>query len=159
MAGGKKNEEVCKGLAISPATLHRWKEHYGGADVSTVKELKAVKGENARLKRLVANQALEVRRNFPASVVLAVLAALIALRGAPAYLRSDNGPEFVARAVQVWREGSRRGSIVYRAGQPVGERIDRIVQQPVAGRAFEPRRICLPVGGASPERRVAAGRQ
>jgi hypothetical protein len=30
-------------LEISSATYHRWKEQYGGADVSTVKELKAVK--------------------------------------------------------------------------------------------------------------------
>ncbi len=60
LAGGKKIEEVCKGLEISPATCHRWREQYGGADVSTVKELKAVKAENARLKRLVANQALDL---------------------------------------------------------------------------------------------------
>lgn len=60
LAGGKKIEEVCKSLAISPATYHRWCEHYGGAEVNTVKELKAVKEENARLKRLVANQALDL---------------------------------------------------------------------------------------------------
>lgn len=60
LAGGKKIEEVCKSLAVSPATYHRWREHYGGADVNTVKELKAVKEENARLKRLVANQALDL---------------------------------------------------------------------------------------------------
>ena len=60
LAGGRKIEEVCKGLEISPATYHRWREHYGGADVNTVKELKAVKEENVRLKRLVANQALDL---------------------------------------------------------------------------------------------------
>jgi putative transposase len=60
LAGGKRIEEVCKSLAISPATFHRWQEHYGGANVNTVKELKAVKEENARLKRLVANQALDL---------------------------------------------------------------------------------------------------
>ena len=60
LAGGRKIEEVCKGLEISPATYHRWQEQYGGADVATVKELKAVKEENGRLKRLVANQALDL---------------------------------------------------------------------------------------------------
>ena len=46
--------------------------------------------------------ALEVRRSFPAAAVLVVLAALLGQRGAPEHLRSDNGPEFVARAVQAW---------------------------------------------------------
>ena len=59
LAGGKKIEEVCKGLAISPATYHRWQEQYGGADVNTVKELKAVKEENVRLKKLVADLSLD----------------------------------------------------------------------------------------------------
>jgi len=59
LAGGKKIEEVCKSLAISPATYHRWQGQYGGADVNTVKELKALKEENARLKRLVANLSLD----------------------------------------------------------------------------------------------------
>ena len=58
LAGGKKIAEVCQRLAVSPATCHRWQEHYGGADVNTVKELKAVKVENARLKRWVADLSL-----------------------------------------------------------------------------------------------------
>ena len=60
LAAGKTIEEVCKSQEISPATYHRWKEEYGGADVNTVKELKAVKDENVRLKRLVADQALDL---------------------------------------------------------------------------------------------------
>jgi putative transposase len=46
--------------------------------------------------------AIEVRRSFPARQVLVVLAQLFALHGPPAYLRSDNGPEFVALAVRGW---------------------------------------------------------
>ena len=59
LAGGKKIEEVCKGLTISPATYHRWQEQYGGADVNTVKELKALKEENTKLKKLVADLSLD----------------------------------------------------------------------------------------------------
>ena len=59
LAGGKKIEEVCKALTISPATYHRWQEQYGGADVNTVKENKALKEENAKLKRLVADLSLD----------------------------------------------------------------------------------------------------
>jgi len=59
LAGGKKIEEVCKSLAISPATYHRWREQYGGADLNTVRELKALKEENAKLKKLVADLSLD----------------------------------------------------------------------------------------------------
>lgn len=61
LAGGKTVEEVCKSLTISPATYHRWQKQYGGADLDTVKECKALKEENSRLKRLVANQALDIQ--------------------------------------------------------------------------------------------------
>jgi putative transposase len=46
--------------------------------------------------------AIEVATSLPAARVIAVLARLFALHGAPAYLRSDNGPEFVAHEVQSW---------------------------------------------------------
>jgi putative transposase len=46
--------------------------------------------------------ALEVRRSFPARQVVVVLADLFKQHGSPAYLRSDNGPEFVALAVRGW---------------------------------------------------------
>ncbi len=59
LAGGKQIEEVCRTLAISPATDHRWQAHYDGADLNTVKELKALKKENARLKKLVADLSLD----------------------------------------------------------------------------------------------------
>ena len=59
MAGGKSVEEVCKGLGISPATYHPWQKEYGGADLETVREYKALKEENARLKRLVADLSLD----------------------------------------------------------------------------------------------------
>ena len=45
---------------------------------------------------------LEVERRFRAAEVVAVLDRLVALRGAPTYLRSDNGPEFVATVVERW---------------------------------------------------------
>ncbi len=55
MAGGQKIEGVCRTLAISLATYHRWQEQHGGADVNAVKELKALTEENAQLKKLVAD--------------------------------------------------------------------------------------------------------
>jgi putative transposase len=46
--------------------------------------------------------AIEVRRSFPAQQVVAVLARLFKEHRAPSYLRSDNGPEFIALAVRGW---------------------------------------------------------
>jgi len=46
--------------------------------------------------------AIQVRRSFPARAVLAVLKQLFAEHGAPEFLRSDNGPEFIAKAIRDW---------------------------------------------------------
>jgi putative transposase len=51
--------EVCKALGISEATYYRWKREYGGMQVDHLKRLKELEKENARLKRLVAEQALD----------------------------------------------------------------------------------------------------
>ena len=44
---------------VSSATIHRWKSKYGGMTLSELKRLKALEEENARLKRIVAQQALD----------------------------------------------------------------------------------------------------
>ncbi len=59
LAGGKKIGEVCRELRISEQSYYRWRKEYGGMQVSQAKKLKDLERENARLKRLVANQALD----------------------------------------------------------------------------------------------------
>jgi len=59
LAGGQSVEEVCRKLEVSAPTYHRWKEQYGGAKEETVKRVKELEKENARLKRLVADMALD----------------------------------------------------------------------------------------------------
>lgn len=51
--------EICRRAGITPQTLYRWKAKYGGLQVSDAKRLRALEDENARLKRLVAEQALD----------------------------------------------------------------------------------------------------
>lgn len=73
-AGGASIEEACRKLEIRAPTYHRWKQEYGGAKVETVKRLKELERENARLKKLVAEQALEMailKEVAEGSVVLA----------------------------------------------------------------------------------------
>ena len=51
--------EVCKKIGVSEQTYYRWRQKYGGMSPVAIQELKALQKENARLKRLVADQALD----------------------------------------------------------------------------------------------------
>ena len=57
---GQELPEVVKQLEVSEATYHRWRAQYGGMKADDVKRLKELELENARLKRIVADQTLEV---------------------------------------------------------------------------------------------------
>jgi transposase-like protein len=56
---GLRVPQVCKKLGISEQTYYRWRKEYGGLRLDQAKRLKALEQENARLKRLVADQALD----------------------------------------------------------------------------------------------------
>ena len=58
---GETAQAVCREKNISEATLYRWKQQYGGMQLDELKELKALREENARLKRVVADQALNIQ--------------------------------------------------------------------------------------------------
>ena len=57
---GKKIPEVCKLLGIGQQTYYRWRQKYGSMEPEMSKELKALQKENAQLKKLVADQALDM---------------------------------------------------------------------------------------------------
>lgn len=57
---GKSIPEICKELDITDATYYRWRQKYGGMSPDMVKQLRAVQKENVQLKRLVADQALDI---------------------------------------------------------------------------------------------------
>jgi len=56
---GRKVPEVCKMLGIVQQTYYRWRQKYGSMAPEMAKELKALQKENAQLKKLVADQALD----------------------------------------------------------------------------------------------------
>ena len=56
---GATTAEVCRRHGISEQTFYRWKQKYGGLERGEATRLKALEEENARLKRLVAEQALD----------------------------------------------------------------------------------------------------
>ena len=57
---GQSIEEVCRHLEITESTWHRWKNQYGGMKADDAKRLKELEKENTRLKRIVADQALDI---------------------------------------------------------------------------------------------------
>jgi putative transposase len=97
--------------------------------------------------------AIRVARKLKATDVIDVLSDLFILRGVPGHVRSDNGPEFVAEAVQAWitavgarmayiapgspLQGHRRGPDPCGTGSTallsMGERLPRELQRPAAG--------------------------
>lgn len=57
---GKLVKDISREHGISDATFYNWKAKYGGMQVSDVKRMKELEEENSRLKRIVANQTLEI---------------------------------------------------------------------------------------------------
>lgn len=53
--------DLLRNYGISAGTFYRWKAKYGGMEVSDAKRLKGLEDENRRLKRLVADQALDIQ--------------------------------------------------------------------------------------------------
>lgn len=64
------------------------------------------------------NLVLEVGRGFTAQAVVEQVAGVIARRGAPAHIRSDNGPEFIATALRRWMEEQAVGALYIEPGSP-----------------------------------------
>jgi putative transposase len=61
LAEASSVDEVCRKIGISRNTFYAWKKKFGGMDVSDARRLKQLEDENRRLKKLVADQALDVQ--------------------------------------------------------------------------------------------------
>jgi putative transposase len=57
--GGEGTKEICRRMGISTATFYSWKKQYAGVGVSELRELRQLQEENGKLKRLVADLALD----------------------------------------------------------------------------------------------------
>jgi putative transposase len=60
LAAGTPIEQICRKLEVGEATFHRWRQQYGGLKSDEMKRLKELEKENARLKKIVADQALDL---------------------------------------------------------------------------------------------------
>jgi putative transposase len=57
---GAKTADLCRNHGVSPATFYKWKSKFGGMEVSDVAKMRGLEDENRRLKRLLADSALEI---------------------------------------------------------------------------------------------------
>tara|TARA_R100000750_G_scaffold28981_1_gene18358 strand:+ start:2396 stop:2662 length:267 start_codon:yes stop_codon:yes gene_type:complete len=53
-------KELCRQHGVSDATFYKWRSKYGGMEVSDARKLKALEVENAKLKKLLAEQMMDV---------------------------------------------------------------------------------------------------
>lgn len=60
LSQGSTMAEVCRKIGVSNVTYSRWRKEYGGMKIDQAKRLKELEKENTRLKRLVADQALDM---------------------------------------------------------------------------------------------------
>lgn len=58
-ASGEKAKDLCRELGVSGPSFYAWKTKFGGMNISDVKKMKDLESENLRLKKLVANLALD----------------------------------------------------------------------------------------------------
>ena len=146
LANGSDVQSACRGVGISDATYYNLRKRFGGMGRSQLSELRSLEKGNARLKKIVAELELDKLCNGRSYKMLTVLdeytrqalAVIVCVRmgtddvlevlyplllryGRPEYIRSDNGPEFVAQVMQDWLAGSQAYPDLSRG--TLGERI------------------------------------
>lgn len=57
---GESVKVISRELGVTPTTVYIWRKKFSGMDVSEAKKMRALESENSRLKRLVADQALDI---------------------------------------------------------------------------------------------------
>ena len=60
LAMGMSVHDACRQIGVTDKTYYRWRREYGGLKVDQAKRMKELEAENARLKRIVANQAIDM---------------------------------------------------------------------------------------------------
>lgn len=57
---GKSVEEICRANKVSSYTFYKWRRKFRGMDVADAKKMKNLEAENAKLKKLIAEQSLDI---------------------------------------------------------------------------------------------------
>ncbi len=59
VSSGRSIAETARQYSVSEGTIYRWRKKFGGMEISEVRRLKELEAENARLRRIVAQQAMD----------------------------------------------------------------------------------------------------
>ena len=102
---------------------------------------------------------IRVDRKLNSVDVVDALGDLFTPRRPPAYLRSENGPEFVAEKLRTWIAAVGAKTAFIEPGSPMGKRLPREPRRQAPRRAAEPRDLLLPPRRADPHRTTASPRQ
>ena len=100
--------------------------------------------------------ALEVARTMEAKDVIAVLEQAVAERGMPEFIRSDNGPEFIAAAVQEWIAERGFTTLYIAPGSPWENPYSESFHSRLRDRVAQPGKLCLLAGSQSAGQRIPA---
>ena len=134
----KRVQRICQQQALQVPVRPVWKKSQGRRENScSVKKAESMNHvwtydfvndqthDGRRLKFLTVldeytreSLTIEVGRSIKSADVIAVLGYLFIIRGVPGYIRSDNGPEFVARAVKKWLAAESVKTLYIEPGQP-----------------------------------------
>ena len=95
LSQGRPVAEAIRAIGVTPFTYYRWRKEFGGLKSDQVKRLLNVIDEFTR-----ECLAIRVDPKLKSTDVIDVLSHLFVVRGVPGHVRSDNGPEFVAKAVR-----------------------------------------------------------
>jgi transposase-like protein len=98
--GEKSLQDICRDENLSVVSFHRWKKQFGHMAINEARRLK------------------ELERAMKAADVLHWLRKAVKQHGAPEYLRSDNGSEFIAKTVQRWLKEHSIKTIYIEPGSP-----------------------------------------
>ena len=111
---GAKTADLARKHGVSEATLYNWKAKYGGMDISEAKRLKQLEDENAKLKKLLAEQMLDAAalRELPVKKMVGPAVK----REGVAHLRATMGP--VGTAGLLDRQRPARKMVRYRLCRP-----------------------------------------
>jgi len=115
----KKHRLGCSGNGIlrhrAEFTNHVWCYDFVHDQTTDGRSLKFLTLEDEYTRECLA---IEVGRSLTARDVIHVLDYLFAVRGVPQFIRSDNGPEFIARRLRAWLAGSQVGTLYIEPGAP-----------------------------------------
>ena len=148
--------EICRRAGIRQATYFDWKKKYEGLLPAEMRRLKQLEDENAKLRKLVADLALDremkirvptvvdtfsrfspavdPRFSYRAEDVVAKLERVCAKLGCPKTIRVDQGSEFVSRDLDLWAYANGVTLDVSRPGKPT----DNAFMEAFNGRFREP---------------------